>query len=307
MKNKLSLLVLLLMTALAAVAQNNSDNEQALIQRGLQIAPVPLNLTGKNVALVGLGSYIMNARSDCNSCHNSGGPPNFDFADGANPYLFQPGSNLPQPKKVNPATYLGGGQIFGTADGGDPTDDDPLIISRNLTPDKTGRPFGGMTLQLFMQTIRTGVDPDHAHPKIPNGVDGNLLQVMPWPTFKEMTDLDLQAIYEYVSAIPCLEGGPGEPPNRCGTPAPKISASAGPKNASTSNRQYQLDGTGSTGTGLTYQWTIPQGGLQAAISGASTATPIVSFTLRGVYTFQLTVTDSSGNTASDTVTIRYAS
>ena len=30
-----------------------------------------------------------------------------------------------------------------------------------------------------------------------------------------MTDHDLRAIYEYLSAIPCLEGGPGEPANRC--------------------------------------------------------------------------------------------
>ena len=33
--------------------------------RSANIAPVPLNLEGKNPALVGLGSYIVNAQGDC--------------------------------------------------------------------------------------------------------------------------------------------------------------------------------------------------------------------------------------------------
>ena len=182
------------------------DSEESRIQRGFEVAPVPLNLAGKNRALVGLGSYIMNAASDCNSCHNSGQPPDFDFTPGRNPYMLLPGTNVPQPKQVNPATYLGGGQIFGTVDGGPPSPDDPLIVSRNLTPDKTGRPEGGHTLAEFIKMIRTGVDMDHVHPNLPSGYDGNLLQIMPWPTFQNMTDHDLDAIYEYLSAIPCIEG-----------------------------------------------------------------------------------------------------
>jgi hypothetical protein len=83
-----------------------SDDSASLVQIGFMIAPVHLNLQGKNQELVGLGSYLVNARSDCNSCHNSGGPPNFDFAPGFNPYFGQP-------KKVDPTTYLGGGQDFG--------------------------------------------------------------------------------------------------------------------------------------------------------------------------------------------------
>jgi hypothetical protein len=38
--------------------------------------------------------------------------------------------------------------------------------------------------------------------------DGNSLQVMPWPTFQNMTDHDLRAIYEYLSSIPCITGPP---------------------------------------------------------------------------------------------------
>jgi len=59
------------------------------------------------------------------------------------------------------------------------------------------------------------VDLHHAHPKLPSGFDGNLLQIMPWPAFQNMTDHDLEVIYEHPSAIPCPEGGPGEPAHRC--------------------------------------------------------------------------------------------
>ena len=34
---------------------------------------------------------------------------------------------------------------------------------------------------------------------------------MPWPIYANMNDHDLRAIYEYLSAIPCLEGDPGNP------------------------------------------------------------------------------------------------
>ena len=208
-------IVLIFMSASSPKVRASDDNEESRIARGFQIAPVPLNFAGKNRALVGLGSYIVNAGSDCNICHNSGAPPDFDFAPGANPYMLIPGTLIPQPKRLNPATYFGGGQVFGTADGGPPSPNDPLIISRNLTPDKTGRAEGGHTLAEFIRIIRTGADLDHLHPKLPAGFNGDVLQVMPWPTYQNMTDHDLEAIYEYLSAIPCLEGGPGEPPNRC--------------------------------------------------------------------------------------------
>ncbi|HLH41705.1 MAG TPA: alkaline phosphatase family protein [Bryobacteraceae bacterium] len=86
-------------------------------------------------------------------------------------------------------------------------------------------------------------------------------------------------------------------------------AVASPKNAVVVTRQFQLDGSASTsfdGKPLTYLWTIPAGSLQAAISGATSATPTVQFGLgRGNYTFQLTVTDSIGQTSTDTVTVDY--
>jgi hypothetical protein len=44
--------------------------------------------------------------------------------------------------------------------------------------------------------MRTGHDPDD--PK------DQLLQVMPWPLYQWKTDLELRAMYEYLSAIPSV-------------------------------------------------------------------------------------------------------
>ncbi len=221
-------------------AQDGNDDSWR-IQQGFAIAPVPLNLTGKSpeqVDLVGLGSYWVNAVSDCNFCHTSGGPPNYNFAAGFNPYFGQS-------KKTDPATYLAGGTNFFTAlpiniGPGLPYGSylGPNIVSRNLTPNKYGLPEGGKTLAEFMQVLRTGVDQDHIHPTctspfprpgsppfcIPPPVDGSLLQVMPWPNFQDMSDHDIEAIYEYLSAIPCIDnktstppqGAPNELRNDCG-------------------------------------------------------------------------------------------
>src|SRR5713101_1013440 len=45
------------------------DESESKIQRGFALAPVPLNLAGKNRALVGMGSYLVNAVGGCNDCH----------------------------------------------------------------------------------------------------------------------------------------------------------------------------------------------------------------------------------------------
>jgi hypothetical protein len=57
-----------------------------------------------------------------------------------------------------------------------------------------------------MHTIRTGHDPDGLHPNLPPPFRGDLLQIMPWPAYQNMTDRDLRAIYEYLRAIPCVPG-----------------------------------------------------------------------------------------------------
>src|ERR1700736_6199537 len=49
-----------------------ADSKVSKVQRGFDVAPVPLNLDGKDLGLVGLGSYIVNVRSGCNGCHSNG-------------------------------------------------------------------------------------------------------------------------------------------------------------------------------------------------------------------------------------------
>jgi len=51
------------------------------VQRGIDIAPVHLNLEGKSPQLVALGSYIVNAQGGCNDCHTC--PP---YAEGHDPF-----------------------------------------------------------------------------------------------------------------------------------------------------------------------------------------------------------------------------
>src|SRR6185436_13905869 len=61
--------------------QNDKEREKSEVKLGFEIAPVPLNLRGKNRELVGLGSYIVNAQGGCNDCHSC---PSYDPND--NPY-----------------------------------------------------------------------------------------------------------------------------------------------------------------------------------------------------------------------------
>ena len=211
------------MSAHAFNDSNGAQDEKQMIRIGLAVAAssgIQLNMMHKDPDLVGLGSYIVNVASDCNGCHSV---PQTSFAPGGNPYLL-PGAEPPffnGTKKVNPTTYLGGNQSFGFFGPGPGAE----IISRNLTPDSTGRPEGGNTLAQFLLIMKTGVDLDRAHPSCSSTIttnclafpfNGDLLQVMPWPAFQNMTDRQLTAIYEYLSAVPCVEGGPGEPANRCG-------------------------------------------------------------------------------------------
>ena len=146
-------------------------SESVRIRIGYQIAPVPLNTRGKDKALVGLGSYIVNAQGGCNDCHTN--PP---YAVGGDPHMGQP-------KVIDPAHYLAGGNPFG-----------PGLVSANLTPDQYGRP-AGLTFPEFKALMRTGRDPDDPT---------RILQVMPWPVYGEMASDDLRAIYESLRAIPSL-------------------------------------------------------------------------------------------------------
>jgi hypothetical protein len=209
------LLAALLLNASWAYAHDGDSDEsrgdESKIRKGFELAPVPLNLAGKDRRLVGLGSYLVNAVSECNGCHTAS--LEAKYSPGGNPFF-----KGNQPLVINPATYLAGGRSFGSLIPGTPE-----IIARNLTPDKTGRPSGGLTYWQFAQTFRTGVDLDHQHPNCDGPstatcfgtfqpFNGDLLQVMPWPEYLGMSDRHVRAIYEYLSAIPCIAGPPAPSP-----------------------------------------------------------------------------------------------
>jgi hypothetical protein len=167
----------------AAMLQGSAAqaDEISQILRGYEIMSeifpkgTKLNFAGKDWALVGLGSYLVNS-TGCNDCHTH---PN--WAANHNPYMGQP-------KQINTAVYLSGGRQFLKSDG------TVLVTSANITPDKwTGRP-AGLTPAGFLEVMQTGHDPK----------DGDILQVMPWPLYQWKTDRDLTAMYEYLRVIPSL-------------------------------------------------------------------------------------------------------
>jgi len=166
-------------TGVSAQGAPGGTSENSKIQIGFTIAPVPLDLQGKNPALVGLGSYIVNAQGDCAGCHS-----NPQYAEGGDPHLGQP-------EVVDQDGYLvGGADLFGP------------FVPRNLTPNAQGRP-AGLTLDDFLLVLNTGADLKDRPPFVPDQ-ENDLLQVMPWPVFGNMTDREKRAIYEYLRSIPCL-------------------------------------------------------------------------------------------------------
>jgi hypothetical protein len=202
---------------------NGSQDEKQMIQTGLTEAAnigITLNITHQDPDLVGLGSYLVNVTSACNSCHT----PVFLYTTfqqpTGNPYFLPPAFS--GKKQADPNFYLSGGFDFGVPPQIPSFPPSTAhIVSRNLTPDKNGLPEGH-TLAEFMLIMKTGVDLDHFHPNcglpgvsasncVATPVNGAVLQVMPWPFFQSLTDRQLTAIYTYLSAIPCLEGDPGNP------------------------------------------------------------------------------------------------
>src|SRR5690349_14985611 len=129
----------------AANDNNGSQDEKQMIQTGLATAVssgISLNLAGKDPDMVGLGSYLVNVSGDCNGCHTQS--PSTEYLPTGNPYLLMPPNGpFSGVKKVDPKTYLGGGSDFGAFPSPGAT---VHIVSRNLTPGKSGMPAGDLTL-----------------------------------------------------------------------------------------------------------------------------------------------------------------
>jgi hypothetical protein len=166
-------------------APDKKDDDRR-IEEGLRlVAPLNLNLKGRKRDQVGLGSYLVNAVGGCNDCHTCP-----SYKPGHNPY----GPPFGPPNGGDGATdfdhYLAGGVLF----------DPPGVVSKNLTPNPgNGLPEEeGHTFAQFKSLLRTGRDPDDPT---------HILQVMPWPVYRNMTDDDLRAIYEFLKSIPHAEPG----------------------------------------------------------------------------------------------------
>jgi len=203
-----------IMTSGISSAEDDDDAiSSSRVQQGFEISPVPkakLNLTGKNPAKVGLGSYLLNV-GGCSDCHSF---PRFlekGNTAGSNPAAGDPFEGTPSTQSVsrqlvanfNVSHYLAGGRCFGP------------FYARDLTPDANGQPEG-LTEAEFIKVMRTGEDihceKDPSDPVcllFEPGPPTDVLQVMPWPNYHSMTDADLKAIYAYLTAIP--------PANACNT------------------------------------------------------------------------------------------
>jgi hypothetical protein len=105
-----------------------------------------------------------------------------------------------EPTLINAPCYLAGGAEFGP------------FVSRNITPRANGLP-AGRTLEQFKAIMHEGTD----FRTTPDGTP--ILQVMPWPVYGNMSDDDLEAIYEYLRAIPMI---PNPRPTFCVAPAPPL-------------------------------------------------------------------------------------
>jgi hypothetical protein len=167
-----------------AASADDSHRERAhhrpdtRVATGFRINPVQLDLRGKNPALVGLGSYLVNAAGACNDCHTHPA-----FAPGGDPFQGQP-------EMINTEVFFSGGRQFGP------------LVAPNITPDENGRP-GGYTAEEFLVLMRSGHDPKNP---------GRILQVMPWNVYGKMSRGDLLAMYEYLRAIPSLPDNPAPGP-----------------------------------------------------------------------------------------------
>ncbi len=216
----------------------SSDDERVV--EGYTMNQMPLNLTGRDLRKVGIGSYWVNSAGACTGCHRgqaaaNGNPAHLPIALGGD-YAGNYHSNTAVPYNPtliqDPTVFLAGGANFGSGNcdaagvGGCGATE---IVTRNLTPDfTTGKPMPEKnTLKDFITTLRTGHDFQkvHVQPGQPTTVaapaDGSRLQIMPWPALGSATNYDLELIYEYLSAIPCISNAGSKYPeiiNKC--PAP---------------------------------------------------------------------------------------
>jgi hypothetical protein len=151
------------------------------VQRGLAIMPldVPLPPDAPTLALVGRGSYLVNAVVGCSSCHTN------------------PDRNYMTPNaQINTAQYMAGGRVFPTGPAAS-----QVGVTRSMSANLIGQKNGffnqaDVSFETFLTTITQGV---HADEMNEAGVAPPLAYPMPWYAFKNMNLADLEAIYTYLS------------------------------------------------------------------------------------------------------------
>jgi mono/diheme cytochrome c family protein len=85
-----------------------------------------------------------------------------------------------------------------------------ISYTMNLTPDQnTG--IGIWTEKMFMDALRTGKHMGTASSR-------DILPPMPWPSFGQMTDDELKAIYAYLRTIPAIANRVPDPTPPAGAP-----------------------------------------------------------------------------------------
>jgi hypothetical protein len=197
------------------------------IAAGYKMSQVPLDLKGKDPLQVGVGSYIVNGTGVCNHCHSVNQYYKAEYPQNqadkvGNPYflpaLYGPylGSIVDGKATfiIDHSTFVAGGQNFGA------------VRSKNLTASPNGNvatptastPYygaGGIDWITFWGVLHNGVDIDQLLTQCKAGsttepagctpapTNAYVLQVMPWPAVRLLTDGDLNAVWQYLSSIPC--------------------------------------------------------------------------------------------------------
>jgi mono/diheme cytochrome c family protein len=138
------------------------------------------------------GRYLVTAIGGCNDCHTpfrmgpNGPEPDMSHMLSGHPAAVAVAA---QPKLESPWGWAG--TMTNTAFSG------PWGVSYaiNLTPDmETG--LGAWTEEAFVGAMKTGKHMSVGRPILPP---------MPWPTYRNMSDADLKAIYAYLKTVPAVQ------------------------------------------------------------------------------------------------------
>lgn len=165
--------------------------------KALHILSVPLALAalgshagaqaGDADTPVARGAYLVRSMG-CADCHT----PLKPGPRGPEPDLSRGLSGHPQGQVLQAPAASGGPWIWGGA-GTNTAFWGPwgVSYSANLTPDATG--LGTWTAEQFVQSLRTGKHAGSGRPIAPP---------MPWQSFGQLTDADLQAMFAYLKSQP---------------------------------------------------------------------------------------------------------